>query len=92
MSRVEGVSPSERGRDARDTTSEWAITPPPDQVLMKLNLQGQVLLRVPLVKTPTPPGKPGQLDWVHGIAVDSRGSLYLGDIQGQRAQKFSRKP
>ncbi|MBM4028476.1 MAG: hypothetical protein FJ280_24235 [Planctomycetes bacterium] len=73
-------------------TNEWAITPPPDQVVMKLNLKGQVLLRVPLVQTPTPPGKPGELDWVHTIAADSQGHLYLGDIQGQRAQKFSRRP
>jgi len=90
--------------------SEWAVLPPPDQVVMKLSLQGQVLLRVPLVKTlvaqppsavaggGSPPGagvlqgKPGELDWVHGIGVDAQGNLYLGDIQGQRAQKFVRKP
>jgi len=76
----------------KEGTNEWAVLPPLDQVVMKLNLQGQVLLRVPLVKTPTPPGKPGELDWVHGLAVDSQGNLYLGDIQGQRAQKFSRRP
>jgi len=40
----------------------------------------------------TPQGKAGELDWVHGIAVDSQGNLYLGDIQGQRAQKFSPRP
>jgi streptogramin lyase len=91
-SRVEAVRSSERQRDARETTGEWVVLPPPDQIVMKLNLQGQVLLRVPLVKTPTPPGKAGELDWVHGIAVDSQGNLYLGDIQGQRAQKFSRRP
>lgn len=86
--RVEAVRPAEPQRDARETTSEWAVLPPPDQVVMKLNLQGQVLLRVPLSKTPTPPGKAGELDWVHGLAVDPQGNLYLGDIQGQRAQKF----
>jgi hypothetical protein len=59
---------------------------------MKLNLEGKVLLRVPLRQTTLPPGKSGELDWVHGIAFDSRGNLYLGDIQGQRAQKFSLKP
>jgi DNA-binding beta-propeller fold protein YncE len=76
----------------KEGTNELAILPPSDQVVLKLNLQGQVLLRVPLVKTPTPPGKPGELDWVHGIAVDAQGNLYLGDIQGQRAQKFVRRP
>ncbi len=76
----------------KEGTSEWNVLPPPDQLLMKLNLKGEILLRVPLVKTPAPPGKPGQLDWVHGIALDSKGNFYLGDIQGARAQKFSLKP
>ena len=31
----------------------------------------------------------GELDWVHGLAVDRRGNLYLGDIQGKEAQRFS---
>jgi len=66
----------------------WSVVPPPDQLLMKLSPQGKVLLRVPLEKTATPPGKPGELNWIHGIAVDSQGNLYLGDIQGHRAQKF----
>jgi hypothetical protein len=55
---------------------------------MKLSLKGQVLLRVPLQRTASPPGKPGEVDWVHGIARDSSSNLYLGDIQGQRIQKF----
>jgi len=89
--RVEAVRPAKGQPEARETASEWEVLPPPDQVVMKLSLQGQVLLRVPLVKTPTPPGKAGELDWVHGLAVDSQGNLYLGDIQGQRAQKFVRR-
>jgi DNA-binding beta-propeller fold protein YncE len=76
----------------KEGTDEHIVLPPPDQVLMKLNLKGEVLLRVPLVKTKVPPGKPGELDWIHGIAVDSMGNLYLGDIQGKRAQKFHLKP
>ncbi len=75
----------------KDNTGKWLVIPPSDQVLMKLSLKGKVLLRVPLKKTTAPPGKPGQLNWVHGIAFDSQGNLYLGDIQGGRAQKFSRK-
>jgi hypothetical protein len=59
---------------------------------MKLNLAGEVLLRVPLPKTTVPPGKQGELDWVHGVALDTKGNLYLGDIQGSRAQKFLLKP
>jgi DNA-binding beta-propeller fold protein YncE len=76
----------------KEGTNEHVVLPPPDQVLMKLDLKGEVLLRVPLPKTSVPPGKPGELDWVHGIAVDSQGNIYLGDIQGKRAQKFSLKP
>lgn len=82
-----GSSPVTKGRPG-----EWAVLPPPDQVVMKLNLKGEILLRVPLRKTTSPPGQPGEVDWVHGIAMDSQGNLYLGDIQGQRVQKFSREP
>ena len=67
----------------------WVITPPPDQWLMKLNAEGKALLRVALRQTATPPGKPGEVDWVHCVAVDSKGNVYLGDIQGKRPQKFS---
>lgn len=67
----------------------WMITPPPDQLLMKLSPTGKVLLRVPLELTATPPGKLGEVDWLHTVAIDSKGNLYLGDIQGKRAQKFS---
>jgi DNA-binding beta-propeller fold protein YncE len=31
---------------------------------------------------------PNQFDWAHGIAVDSRGGVYVGDTYGQRLQKF----
>ena len=32
--------------------------------------------------------EPGELSWVHGLAVDIQGNLYLGDIMGQRSQRF----
>jgi hypothetical protein len=32
--------------------------------------------------------QPGQCNWVHAIALDSQGSIYVGDITGKRAQKF----
>lgn len=73
----------------KEGTNEHIVLPPPDQVLVKLNLKGEVLVRVPLPKTSVPPGRPGELDWVHAVAFDSQGNLYLGDIQGKRAQKFS---
>jgi hypothetical protein len=30
----------------------------------------------------------GELDWLHGMAVDDSGNLYLGDIKGHKAQRF----
>ena len=76
----------------KEGSDEWDVLPPPDQVVMKLNRKGRILRRVPLLMTTTPPGKPGELNWVHGIAFDSRGNLYLTDIQGHRAQKFVCEP
>ena len=76
----------------KDDNGKCLVLPPPDEILVKLDLEGKVLLRVTLDKTMAPPGKSGELDWVHAIALDSQGNLYLGDIQGRRAQKFSRKP
>jgi hypothetical protein len=73
-------------------TEELNILPPPDQIVLKLNRKGKVLQRVPLTMTTDTPGKPGELNWVHGIAFDSKSNLYLTDIQGYRAQKFVCKP
>jgi len=67
----------------------FQVAPPPDQLLVKLAPDGKVRLRIPLAAIADAPGKPGEVDWVHAVAVDSQGNLYLGDIQGKRAQKFS---
>lgn len=65
-------------------------TPPKDQVVMKLDTAGRVqeLWTFPMGQT----GKeqPGELNWLHGIAVDASGNLYLSDIKGRRIQKFVR--
>jgi sugar lactone lactonase YvrE len=66
--------------------------PPTDQLLMKLDTTGRVLSlwTFPLVK----PGQqtPGHIDWIHGLAVDSHGNVYVGDVsdngERHRAQKF----
>lgn len=68
--------------------------PPTDQLVMKLNTDGRALelWTFPLAK----PGEqlPGHLDWVHGIAADSKGNLYLSDVADEsashRVQKFVR--
>lgn len=66
----------------------WIITPPVGQLLVKYNTEGKALLRVPLEMPSAAGSKPGDVDWVHCIAVDSKGRIYLGDIQGKRVQRF----
>ena len=31
---------------------------------------------------------PGQFDHAHGIAVDSKGNVYVAEVDGRRVQKF----
>ena len=71
----------------RDEDTNLSV-PPKDAVVMKFDPTGRALQlwTVPArVKGPT---KPGECSWIHGIAVDSKGNLYVGDIMGQRAQKL----
>lgn len=80
-------------RVRNNTDDGWIFCPPPDQFVLKLSRDGKVLARATVPKTAAQPGKPGEVDWVHTIAADSAGNLYLGDIMGKRAQKFTlRKP
>ena len=65
--------------------------PPKDQIVMKFDTTGRVLAWWRFPQGPDEPNrgvKPGELSWVHGLAVDTKGNLYLGDIMGQRAQRF----
>jgi hypothetical protein len=64
--------------------------PPKDQIVIKFSTSGRAeeLWSFPLGKAGD--CHPGELCWVHGLAVDSRGNLYLGDIQGRHIQKFRR--
>lgn len=64
--------------------------PPKDQVLMRFNTSGKLLQLWSVPKAVNGQERPGELNWVHGMAVDSQGNLYLGDILGMRAQKFVR--
>jgi DNA-binding beta-propeller fold protein YncE len=65
--------------------------PPKDQVFMKFNTQGKLLQLWTVPKGVDGLEKPGECNWVHCIAVDSKDNLYVGDIRGKRAQKFVRK-
>jgi sugar lactone lactonase YvrE len=62
--------------------------PPKDQVFMKFNTSGKLLQLVTMPKGLDGLERPGELNWVHALAVDSQGNLYAGDITGRRAQKF----
>ena len=66
--------------------------PPKDQLVMKFDPAGKALQlwTFPPGGEGDAPKQPGELSWVHGMAVDSRGDLYLGDIVGRRAEKFRR--
>jgi hypothetical protein len=64
--------------------------PPKDQLFMRFNSGGKLLQLWTQPKGEDGKEKPGELNWVHGIALDSKGNVYLGDIIGQRLQKFIR--
>ena len=65
---------------------------PKDQIIIKFDTAGRVLelWTFPLGKDGKE--KPGELNWLHTVAVDAQGNLYLGDVHGNRAQKFIRLP
>jgi hypothetical protein len=65
--------------------------PPKDQVLMKFNTDGKLLQLWTVPKGADGLEKPGELNWVHAVAVDSKGNLYAGDIKGKKVQKFVRQ-
>jgi hypothetical protein len=66
--------------------------PPKDQLVMKFNTAGKLLHLWTVPKGMTGLERPGEVNWVHCIALDTGGNLYLGDIHGRRAQKFNLKP
>jgi len=65
--------------------------PPKDQMFMKFDASGKVLQIWTIPKGEDGKEKPGELNWVHGIALDSKGNIYAGDIVGGRAQKFVKR-
>lgn len=66
--------------------------PPKDQLVAKFNTDGKLLELHGFPKGIDGEETPGDLNWVHGIALDTRGNLFLGDIMGKRLQKFLRRP
>lgn len=73
-------------------SDEVLSCPPKDQLFMRLDPTGRVLQLWTVPKTAVDgQEQPGELNWVHGIGVDSQGNIYLTDIIGQRVQKFVRQ-
>ncbi|MBN1393555.1 MAG: hypothetical protein JW959_00795 [Pirellulales bacterium] len=64
--------------------------PPKDQLIMRFSPSGKLLSLWTFPKGEDGQEKPGELNWLHDVAVDSQGNLYLGDIMGKRLQKFIR--
>ncbi len=62
--------------------------PPKDQLLMRFDTSGKLLQLWNVPKGEDGKERPGELNWVHGMAVDSKGNIYAVDINGKRAQKF----
>ena len=67
----------------------WKSAPPRDQMVMRVNTRGEVLGQWSFPMAADYKAEPGQLSWVHCIAVDSHENLYLGDIRGRGLQKFT---
>ncbi len=64
--------------------------PPKDQVLMRFRPDGRPVQLVSIPKAEDGKERPGELNWVHCLAIDSSGNIFAGDIIGKRLQKFVR--
>lgn len=96
------ISPQDEIIVCGSSPARWLATrgnlgnPPTNQLLIKFDTTGRALelWTFPLSK----PGEqiPGALDWGHGLGVDSKGNLYIGDVADEglthRVQKFTRLP
>ena len=69
-------------------TQTALATPPKDQLFIKLDTEGRLKGLWVVPKGENGKEKPGDLNWVHGMAVAADGSIYFADVQGHRAQKF----
>jgi hypothetical protein len=65
--------------------------PPKDQLVMKFDTTGRLLQLWTIPKGEDGKEKPGEVNWLHAVAVDAQGNLYVGDVKGKKAQKFVRQ-
>jgi hypothetical protein len=82
-----GSSPMQWVTDPKFPTAPLGC-PPKDQVFMRFNLEGKLEQLWTVPKGEDDHEKPGELNWLHGMALDSKGNIYAGDIIGKRVQKF----
>jgi hypothetical protein len=64
--------------------------PPKDQLFMRLDTSGKMKQLWLVPKGEDGKERPGELNWVHCLALDAAGNIYAGDINGRRLQKFVR--
>jgi streptogramin lyase len=62
--------------------------PPKDQIFMRFNPTGKLVQLFAIPKGIDGLERRGEVNWVHALAFDSEGNLYVGDIIGRNAQKF----
>lgn len=68
---------------------EMVGIPPKDQIVVRMTSDFRVLNWWAFPFEPQAAKfKPGVLNWVHAVTVDADGNLFLGDVQGNRIQKF----
>lgn len=65
--------------------------PPKDQLIARFDPTGKLRELWTLPKGEDGRERLGQVNWLHSIAVDAKGDVYLGDIIGKRVQKFRRR-
>ncbi len=65
--------------------------PPKDQLFARFTPAGKLVQIWMVPKGTDGNEQPGDLNWVHGMALDSQGNIYAGDIIGKRIQKFVRR-
>jgi hypothetical protein len=82
-----GSSPMTWTTDPKYPTAPLGC-PPKDQLFAKFSPDGRLRQLWTVPKAEDGKERPGELNWLHCIALDSRGNVYLGDIIGQRVQKF----
>jgi streptogramin lyase len=86
------ITPNDEIYVCGSSPTRWSDLPPAgtqmnavqarDQIVVRFDTTGRVkqLWSFPMGATGQPT-KPGELNWVHGIAVAANGDLYLGDIR-----------